>query len=152
MVARISDPDERLTGVELTYLEPGGRLAAGLRLVRKTVGLVPPGSAVRLFPVAEEMLVGEGVITTLSAVERFSLPGWALMAAHNLAAWTPPREVRRVLIAADRGRVGEGATVRLRQRLITQGLCAEVSWPGPPFGDWNEAAIVAASRRKEGGR
>lgn len=149
MVVRISDPDDRLTAVELTYLEPGGRPAAGLRLVRKTVGQVPAGSAVRLFPLAEEMLVGEGVITTLSAVERFALPGWALMAANNLAAWTPPPGVRRVLIAADRGPAGEGAAIRLQRRLVREGLDVEVSWPSPPFGDWNEVASAAASGKEE---
>ena len=66
-----------------------------------------------LSPAAAEMVVGEGVFTTLSAIDRFRLPGWALMSANNLAAWTPPPEVRRVLIAADRGAVGEGAAARL---------------------------------------
>jgi len=145
MVARISDTEDRLTAVELTYLEPGGRLAPGLRLVRKTVGQVPPGSAVRLFPAAEEMLVGEGVITTLSAAERFSLPGWALMAANNLAAWTPPVEVRRVLIAADCGPAGESAAARLYRRLVRDHLGVEVVTPEPPFGDWNDVAIAATS-------
>lgn len=152
MVTRISDLDDRLTAVELTYLEPNGRPASSLRLVRKTVGQVPAGAAVRLFPVAEEMLVGEGIVTTLSAVERFSLPGWALMAANNLAAWTPPQGVRRVVIAADRGPAGEDAAIRLQRRLIRLGLDVEVSWPEPPFGDWNDAARAAASEREEGGR
>lgn len=141
-----------MTAVELTYLEPSGRLASGLRLVRKTVGQVPPGSAVRLFPVAEEMLVGEGVITTLSAAERFALPGWALMAAHNLAVWTPPVEVRRVLIAADRGLAGENAAGRLYRRLVRLGLGVEVVSPEPPFGDWNDAAIAATAEGEEEGR
>lgn len=152
MIARIGDPQDRLTAVELTYLEKSGWPASGLRLVRKTIGLVPPGSAVRLFPIAEEMLVGEGVITTLSAVERFSRPGWALLAANNLAAWTPPSGVRRVLIAADRGPAGEGAAIRLQRRLVREGLHVEVAWPEPPFGDWNEVASAAAAERVEGGR
>ena len=38
LLARISDADDRLTAVEITYLDPSGCLATGLRLVRKTVG------------------------------------------------------------------------------------------------------------------
>lgn len=68
--------------MELAYLEPTGRLALGLRLVRKTVGQVPPGPTVRLFPAAGQMLVGAEVATTLSAIDRSDLPGWALMAAN----------------------------------------------------------------------
>lgn len=152
LIARISDPDDRLTGVEITYLEPGGGLARTLRLPRKTVGLAPPGSAVRLASASVEMLVGEGVITTLSAMSRFALPGWALMAARNLAAWTPPPEARRVLIAADRGRVGEAAALQLKARLERARVRAAVLWPDPPHGDWNEVEADRASREGEEGR
>jgi putative DNA primase/helicase len=150
LIARISDGDDVLTGVELTYLEPSGRAATGLRLVRKTVGRVPPGAAVRLAPAAPVMLVGEGVITTLSAMDRFGLPGWALMSAGNLAAWPPPSWVRRVLIAADRGAVGEAAADRLRRRLEAAGVSVAVRLPKRPCGDWNEAA--PGQRREEGRR
>lgn len=152
LIARISDTSDRLTAVELTYLDLNGRLASGLSLVRKTVGMVPPGAAVRLSAVGEEMLVGEGVVTTLSAIDRFGLPGWALMAANNLAAWSPPPHVRRVLIAADRGAVGQSAALRLLRRLISLGVAAEAVWPDPPFGDWNDVEADKAKQRMEGGR
>lgn len=152
LMARISDAEGRLTAVELTYLDPNGRRASGLRLSRKTVGHVPAGAAVRLAPVAPDMLVGEGVATTLSAIGRFQMPGWALMSAHNLASWTPPPDVRSLLIAADRGRVGEAAAGALRRRLTSGGLVVGVLWPASPFGDWNEAAVAARGERKEEGR
>lgn len=150
LIARISDGDDRLTAVELTYLDRNGGLAPGLRLTRKTVGLVPAGAAVRLAPAAAELLVGEGVVTTLCAMDRFQLPGWALMAATNLAAWTPPALVRRVLIAADRGAVGEGAAARLRRRVALVGLEARILCPDPPFGDWNDVAVAVAKGEEQG--
>lgn len=146
LVAGVRAPGGDLTAVELTYLDPNGRRTLGLRLSRKTVGLVPSGAAVRLTSAASEMLVAEGVVTALSAIKRFSLPGWALMSAGNLAAWTPPVGVRRVLIAADRGAVGQGAAERLRRRLSAAGLSACVRLPEAPFGDWNEA--VTDEQRK----
>jgi len=150
LVARISDADDVLTAVELTYLEPNGRPASGLCLVRKTVGFVPAGGAVRLAPAAPEMLVAEGVMTTLSAMARFRLPGWALTAAGNLAAWSAPVGVRRVLIAADRGAAGEAAAARLLRRLRVQHVSATAVWPDAPFGDWNEAEVHAAQSGEEG--
>ena len=119
-----------------------------LTLTRKTVGLVPPGSAVRLSPVAAEMVVGEGVFTTLSAIDRFRLPGWALMSANNLAAWTPPPEVRQALVAADRGAVGTAAAARLGDRLRTLGLKTRILWPDAPFDDWNAVARARPERRE----
>lgn len=151
LAAGVRAPDGSLTAVELTYLDPNGRRAVGLHLSRKTVGLVPAGAAVRLTSAASEMLVAEGVITTLSAIERFNLPGWALMSAANLAAWTPPRGVRRVLIAADRGAVGQGAAECLRRRLSAVGLSARIRLPDLPFEDWNEAVADAAPQREERG-
>ncbi|EDX81783.1 MAG: hypothetical protein DCF29_00180 [Alphaproteobacteria bacterium] len=150
LIARISDEADRLTGVELTYLHRNGRRATELRVSRKTVGLVPPGAAVRLWPADREMLAAEGVITTLSAVERFQLPGWALLAANNLARWTPPTCVRRVLIAADRGAVGQDRAWRLHRRLVDRGLVARVVWPDAPFDDWN--AVAMAQTKAERGR
>lgn len=150
LIARISNIEDRLTAVEVTYLEPNGLPATGLKLRRKTVGVVPPGAAVRLSPLAAEMLVGEGVVTTLSAIDRFQLPGWALLSANNLSSWIPPIQLRRLLIAADRGAAGEGAAVRLLRRLQAVGLNARIVWPDPPFGDWNEVAGTAREREERG--
>lgn len=138
LLAGVRDAEGALTGVEITYLAPSGRRAEDLRLSRKTVGTAPAGCAVRLDPVAEEMLVGEGVFTTLSASEWFGLPAWALMSTRNLRAWSPPDGVRSVLIAADRGQDGEHSAERLRGRLVQAGLAATVAPPPAPFGDWNE--------------
>ncbi|WP_372787015.1 toprim domain-containing protein [Phenylobacterium sp.] len=140
LLAGILTPAGDLTGVEVTYLTPEGRRAEDLRLSRKTVGLAPGGCAVRLDPPAETMLVGEGVFTTLSATDRFGLPGWALLSTRNLRAWTPPAEVRSVLIAADRGRDGEESAAVLWRRLRRLGLDAEIALPPAPAGDWNEWA------------
>ncbi len=147
LLAAITDPAAELTAVEITYLDPSGRRALRPRTSRKMVGLVPPGAAVRLDPAAAEMLVAEGIVTTLSATERFALPGWALLTAGNLAAWTPPFGVRRVLIAADRGGPGEAAAERLEGRLAAAGVASAIAIPPPPFGDWNEVE----ERKGQGG-
>ena len=139
LLAAVLDPTAVLTAVEVTYLAPNG-LRSRLRVPRKTVGVLPPGSAVRLAEAMAEMLVAEGVFTTLSAMARFRLPGWALLSAVNVPRWRPPEGVRRVLIAADRGPAGEAAGESLRAALAAQGVTAAVRLPPPPHGDWNDAA------------
>ncbi|MFI8684099.1 toprim domain-containing protein [Brevundimonas diminuta] len=150
LIAAIRTPDDAISAVEIAYLDPDGRAARHLRLPRKTVGSTPAGVAVRLGASAVEMVVGEGVATTLSAMSRFDLPGWALLSAGNLARWSAPEGVRRVLIAGDRGRAGEAAAAGLCARLRADGKAAEVRLPPAPFGDWNEAE--AAGREEEEGR
>jgi putative DNA primase/helicase len=140
LVAAIQAADGAMTAVEITYLTPAGRRDVRLRLPRKTVGLAPAGCAVRLDPADGEMLVAEGVCTTLSASARFALPGWALMSTRNLRAWIPPDGVRAVLVAGDRGRDGEASAERLARRLWGRGLRARVALPPAPWGDWNEWA------------
>ena len=138
LLAGVLSADGELVGVEVTYLAPNGRRAEDLRLSRKTVGTAPAGYAVRLDPADAEMLVGEGVFTTLSASEWFGLPAWALMSTRNLRGWSPPDGVRSVLIAADRGKDGEASAARLQGRLLQAGVAATVALPPAPFGDWNE--------------
>jgi len=140
LLVALSDGDGAFTAVEITYLAANGRRALDLRLPRKTVGPVPPGSAVRLDPAGPEMLVAEGVFTTLSASERFGLPGWALLSTRNLRSWRPPAGVRSVLIAADRGTDGEASAEQLRAAVVRHGVQCRVELPPAPFGDWNEAA------------
>lgn len=130
-----------VVGVEITYLTSGGDRAR-LALPRKTIGLVPPGAAVRLWPAGSGLLVGEGVFTCLSAAARFGLPAWALLSAGNLPAWRPPEGVRFVLIAGDRGAAGEAAAWRLATRLRDEGRRCAVRFPPAPFGDWNDAALA----------
>ncbi len=144
LLVGVTDPDGGFTAVEVTYLTPNGRRAIDLRLSRKTVGPVPPGTAARIDPAAPEMLVAEGFFTTLSATERFSLPGWALMSTRNLRSWTAPEGVRSVLIAADRGKDGQASAKLLRLRLRRQGVRVRIALPPEPHGDWNE--LEAAER------
>ncbi|AQR63185.1 hypothetical protein BZG35_17175 [Brevundimonas sp. LM2] len=150
MMARIQSVDGATTAVELTYLNPSARPATGLRVPRKTVGTVPAGSAVRLSGAAAAMVVAEGVVTTLSAMARFGLPGWALLSAGNLARWHAPPAARRVVIAGDRGAAGEDAAHRLYHTLRSAGLEASIALPPAPWGDWNEAGPFGPGRQKGG--
>jgi len=151
LLAAVQDAGGALCAVEVTYLAADGARARA-RLPRKTVGVVPAGSAVRLAPAGPRLVVAEGVFTALSAGAWFGGPAWALLSTSNLRAWRPPAAVRAVLIAADRGADGEASARRLAAALAARGLAVEAVWPPAPFGDWNEAAVGTGGRRPEGGR
>jgi hypothetical protein len=146
LLAGIRNPTGELTAVEITYLDPNGERTRRLRLPRKTIGVIWPGSAVRLDPCGPQLLVGEGVFTVLSASERFGRPGWALMSTRNLRTWRAPNGVRSVWIAADRGQDGERSARELAQALRAAEVEARILLPPRPHGDWNEAAPRRSDR------
>lgn len=152
LLAGVRDAGGAITAVEITYLDHSGRRAAGLRLSRKTVGLIPPGCAVRLDVAGPDLLVAEGVFTALSARRRFGLPAWALLSTSNLRGWRPPPGVCRVVIAADRGKDGEASAARLARDLASLGVEVEIVLPPEGFGDWNEAEDLGPAAVLERGK
>jgi hypothetical protein len=152
LLAAVRDAGGALTAVEVTYLDAQGRRCALARPARKAVGVLPPGSAVRFTPAAAEMLVAEGIFTTLSAMRRFALPGWALLSTGNLRGWRAPEGVTRVLIAGDRGADGERSAFALRRALRSAGVAAEVALPPAGHGDWNDLDQEEAERKGRFGR
>ena len=150
LLAAVRDPAGQLTAVEITYLDRFGRRSTLAQPPRKVVGVLPAGCAVRLCPAAEAMAVGEGVFTTLSAMRRFGLPGWALLSTSNLRRWRPPTGVRRLLIAADRGPDGERSASLLRAAVNAEGVAAGVVLPPAGYGDWND--LDQEEVRRKGGQ
>jgi putative DNA primase/helicase len=139
LLAGVRDCDGVLSAVEITYLTPGGRRAFDLALPRKTVGVIPVGGAVRLYPPGPRLLVGEGVFTVNAAGRHFGLPAWALLSTSNLRRWRPPPGVSALLIAADRGPDGERSAAVLAEAVREAGVAVEIALPPMPFGDWDDA-------------
>lgn len=150
LLVAIRNPLGELTALEITYLTASGRRASNLHLNRKMIGVTPPNTAVRILPAASAMVVAEGFFTTLSAMKLFQRPGWALLSMRNLVTWEPPRDVRDVIIAGDRGR-GETAAETLRARLQSGGVAARVMLPPAPYGDWSAYDDALVQQLKDGG-
>ncbi len=147
MPARMLGTDGRSFTVHATYLTNDGRKAA-LDPVRKVLGRVPLGGAVRLFDVAETLGIAEGVETALAASIIHGVPVWASLNDGNLSKWQPPAEVRRVMIFgdSDASSAGQLAAYFLARRLFQEGRSAEVllapRLPNDGKGtDWNDVLL-----------
>ncbi|MFP1132963.1 toprim domain-containing protein [Asticcacaulis sp. W401b] len=149
LLSRIETKDGSLCGIEITYLTASGCRNTNIRTSRKIVGTVPSGAMVALDPIAEHMVVGEGVMTVLSASEHLQLPGQALLSVTNLTRYIPPPAVRHLTIAADRGPVGEGGARSLLERLKLTLNSVEIVLPPAPYDDFNS---WAQALKKEEGR
>ena len=136
LVAALCDPNGVVQGVEVTLLSTHGSANAPVATPRRVIGTLI-GGAVQLDIVDETLLVAEGVATTLSAAQVFDLPAWALLTAYNLACFTPPARVRRLVVAADRDKAGLRAASALAER-VDPLLEVEIAPPPAGFGDWND--------------
>ena len=140
LLTALCGPEGTFTAVEVTFLDSAGHRDRRIRLSRKTVGPVPPGSAVRLDEGQSEMVHAEGVFSALSASERFSLPAWALLSTRNMRRSRPPPNLKRLLIAADRGVDGERSAGLYAETVRACGVRVRVEYPPAPYLDWNDAA------------
>ncbi|HYD86735.1 MAG TPA: toprim domain-containing protein [Vitreimonas sp.] len=138
LVAAISDPDGALQGVQVTLLSPHGTAKAAVPTPRRVIGKLM-GGVVRLAEVEDELAVGEGVETMLSASDVFGIPAWAALSAGNLNRISITVPLRRLIIASDNDAAGLRAAEALRSRMAPT-VAAEIAPAPSGFDDWNDWA------------
>lgn len=147
MVAPIVNVAGEQIAVHKTFLRPDGRGKADLpkEHQRETCGPFK-GGAIRLAPhrAGVELLISEGIETTLAAMQLFGLPGWAAICAPGIEALELPTEVRAVAIAADNDVSGTGqrAALSARERWATERRSVRILLPPNP-GDFNDVLLRA---------
>jgi len=154
MVARIRNAAGEHIGSHLTFLRADGMAKADLPHLKGSRLICGEhiGGFIRLGRVADAVVIGEGIETTLSASESCGLPGLAAINSANLRAIQLPASVRRVVIAYDRDAkgVGELSANALAERLWTEGRAPELLDPPEGCKDWNDAAQAGALLQTRG--
>ena len=138
MIALVSDADNTPLGVHRSYLRRDGSGKADAVPQKATLGPVW-GGAIRLDPVAPELVIGEGIETSASARRLIGLPAWAAVSAGNLArGLVLPPEVRAIVIAADADEPGERAARAAALRWSREGRTVRVARPDGAGKDFND--------------
>lgn len=134
LLAAVTDPDGRLTGIQRTYLDPAGFNAqtlgkALLDAPRKSLGDLQ-GFGIR-FGLADDVLAaGEGLETVLSLrVVMPDLPVVAATSSAHLVALILPARLRRLYIIQDNDAAGAAAARRLTARAEAKGIEAHTLYP-----------------------
>jgi hypothetical protein len=143
MVARIDSIDGELIGISRTWLIRDDR-GIWERRDRAMLGRAG-GGAVRLAPVAETLMIGEGVETSLAAMQACSMPTWAALSTSGMTALRLPPIVRTVIILADHDANGAGErSARIAaQRWRCDGRQVSV-WMSPVVGEDVNDLLLAA--------
>lgn len=136
LLAAVTDPDGRITGVQRTWLARDGSGKAPLADPRRSMGELL-GHGVRFGVPDTVMAAGEGIETMLSL--RSALPGLpciAALSANHLAALELPDGLRHLYVARDGDAAGMKASQRLTALAVAEGI--KVQLLIPVHGDFNE--------------
>lgn len=131
--------DGRFVGVHRTFLSERGS-----RLNKRMLGPCK-GGAVQLRPYAGNLVVAEGIETTLSTISLCDRPGfgyWAALSAGNLTAIVLPKTPGTLVIAADGDITGLRAAEDLAKRARLAGWIATIK-AAPEGKDWNDVLMEA---------
>lgn len=144
LVAAITDSVGALQGVQVTLLSAYGAAKAAVPTPRRVIGKLM-GGVVRLHDAQDELAIGEGVETMLSAAHIFRVPAWAALTADNLSRLAIATSIQRLIIAADNDEPGLRAAEAFRARV---GTATVVAIKPAPHGhsDWNDWARLTALR------
>ena len=108
----------------------------------------------RFARVATELILGEGIESTLSVVQDTGKPAWATLSTSGLRAVQLPPEAGTVIIAADGDEPGETAAKEAAGRFMDEGRSVKIARPpvGMDFNDLlklpRDVAVISDHRRR----
>ncbi|EZP79510.1 DNA primase [Novosphingobium resinovorum] len=100
LVAVITGPDNRLAGVQRTYLADGGLGKANVRKPKLSLGRIS-GGAIRLAPAAYDLMVCEGLEDGLTLQQQHGIAVWVAAGAGNMPKMRFPSIVGRIAVGGD---------------------------------------------------
>jgi hypothetical protein len=103
------------------------------------------GTAIRLSPLTDELMIGEGIETTLSVIQETGKAGWAAGSTSAMKTMDLPMQVKSVIILADGDDAGEAAARFAAYRWRDSGRHVRVIRP-PRGKDFNEVLMKYAPR------
>ncbi|MCA3421742.1 MAG: toprim domain-containing protein [Roseomonas sp.] len=138
MVALMVDCAGTPQAIHRTFIAQDGKGKAPIATPRKTLGIVA-GAAVRLAPIADRLVIGEGIETSISAGLMMGAPAWAAISAPNLEFKLKlPASIKEIVVAADHDGPGLKAARAALARWKAEGRAVKIARPQTPGADFND--------------
>jgi hypothetical protein len=133
--------------IHRTFLARDG---AGKALVEPPKMMLGPcrGGAVCLAEPGEVLMVGEGIESSLAAMQATGRPAWAALSTSGLRSLDLPKDVRDVIVLADGDKAGEVAARTCAWRWKREGRRVRIARP-PQGMDFNDLLVGSAPRIEE---
>ena len=149
MIGEAVDVNGNTLGIHRTYLNADGSGKADIGVPKASLGQIW-GGAIRLNPIAEEIVIGEGIESSASAGLLLRLPAWAAVSSGNLGdGLALPIEVRSIVIAADHDTAGLKAAYRAAARWRAEGRHVRIEVP--PIQGWDFNDVLCKGGTSYGG-
>lgn len=134
----LQDHDGAITGIQLIFLAPDGRGKwQGQGKAKLTFGSLV-GSALRLGPTADHIIVCEGPEDGWSLLQQIPEKSiWVSCGTAMLSRIRFPDMVTTVTLAGDNGNAGRKAVDEATAAYLDLGLRVQEIFPDPQFKDWN---------------
>ena len=107
--------------------------------------------AVKLGPVDDTLMIGEGIETRWAAMQATGRPAWAALSTSGLRGLELPDDVGEIIILADGDEPGEAAANYAARRWQRTGRRVRIARP-PAGMDFNDLLIADAATRPDGTR
>ena len=147
MVALVTNgADGTPLAIHRTYLARDGAGKAPVEPSKMMLGPCRSG-AVRLGPPNDVLMVGEGIESSLAAMQATGHPAWAALSTSGFRTLDLPEDVRDVIVLADGDEAGEAAARDCARRWKREGRCVRIARP-PQGMDFNDMLMDRA--REEG--
>jgi phage/plasmid primase-like uncharacterized protein len=151
LLAPIVDVRGELIGLHRTFLDPDGNGKAKVEPNRMMLGRCM-GGAVRLGNLGEEIGIGEGIETSLSAMQLRGVPVWAALSTAGIMALVLPPlpAASRVVIFADNDVNGAGARAAkaAAERWYREGRRIRIATPNAAGTDFNDLLRSSGGARR----
>jgi DNA primase len=143
LVAAVASVDDKLIGVQRTYLAPDGKGKATVPKPKLSLGRVS-GGAIRLAPCAASLVVCEGLEDGLSLQQELGRAVWVAAGASMLPNLAFPAGVHTVAIGGDNDDAGRAAARKAGEAFTLRGIEARVFFPDDAK-DFNQQLMERAS-------
>jgi putative DNA primase/helicase len=149
MVALVTKgADETPLAVHRTFLARDGVGKAAVEPQKMMLGPCR-GGAVRLADPSDVLMVGEGIETSLAAMQATGIAAWAALSTSGLRALDLPRDLRDVIVLADGDDPGEAAAQDCAWRWKQEGRRVRIARP-PRGMDFNDLLVRRVPRIEDG--
>ena len=128
LVAAIASADDKLVGIQRTYLNAAGTGKAAVLKPKLSLGRVS-GGAIRLAPCAASLVVCEGLEDGLTLQQELGQAVWVAAGASMLPAMQFPTGVRLIAIGGDADDAGRAAALKAGDVFALRGIEARVFFP-----------------------